>query len=266
MLGIVARDAEAFSDSDVALAKLLAANTQVALGRGERERLLERQTDQMEFFNSILRHDVLNAVTVIRSRAEFLVDELDGEQLQDAETIVRWSDDVTDIVQRVRTVLETLTGEGDPQLEPVDVGAELRAEVDRVRSTYPDVSFETEIPQGVPVLANDLLGDVLGNIVTNAIEHNDTEGLRVSVSVTRADDDVFVRIADNGVGVADERKEAVFRRGETGHAKSTGSGFGLFFADTMVEEYGGEIRIEDNESGGATFVVRLAALDGELSA
>jgi len=266
VLRIVAREAEAFSDNDVALAKLLAANTQVALGRGEHERLLERQTDQMEFFNSILRHDVLNAVTVIRSRAEFLVDELDGEQLQDAETIVRWSDDVTDIVQRVRTVLETLTGEGDPQLEPVDVGAELRAEVDRVRSTYPDVSFETEIPQGVPVLANDLLGDVLGNIVTNAIEHNDTEGLRVSVSVERAGDDVFVRIADNGTSVADESKESVFRRGETGHAKSTGSGFGLFFADTMVAEYGGGIRIEDNDAGGATFVVRLTALDGESTA
>ncbi|GAB7013074.1 PAS domain S-box protein [Halolamina salina] len=261
VLKIVAREADAFSDNDVALAKLLAANTQVALGRGERERLLERQTAQMEFFNSILRHDVLNAVTVIRSRAEFLADELDGEQLQDAETILRWSDDVTDIVQRVRTVLETLTGEGDPQLEPIDLGAELRNEVDRVRSTYPEVGFETDIPQGVPVLANDLLGDVLGNIVTNAIEHNDTEGLRISVSVERAGDDVFVRIADNGEGVPDERKETVFRRGETGHAKSTGSGFGLFFADTMVEEYGGEIRIEDNDAGGATFVVRLVGLD-----
>ncbi|NHX36485.1 MULTISPECIES: PAS domain S-box protein [Halolamina] len=252
---------DAFTDNEVTLAKLLAANAQVALGRSERERLLERQTEQMEFFNSILRHDVLNAVTVIRARAEFLADELDGEQLQDAETIVRWSDDVTEIVQRVRTVVETLAGEGDPELEPVDLAAELRAEVDRVRSTYPEVDFETGIPEAQPVLANDLLGDALGNIVTNAIEHNDTDGLRVSVSVERNDGDVVVRIADNGTGVPPERKDAIFRRGETGHAKSTGSGFGLFFADAMVEEYGGDIRVEDNDAGGATFEVRLSAVD-----
>ncbi|WP_049981298.1 PAS domain S-box protein [Halolamina rubra] len=265
VLNVGSHEVDAFTENEVTLAKLLAANAQVALGRSERERQLERQTDRMEFFNSILRHDVLNAITVIRARAEFLADELDGEQLQDAETIVRWSDDVTEIVQRVRTVVETLAGEGDPELEPVDLAAALRGELDRVRSTYPAVVFETDVPDSQPVLANDLLGDVLGNLVTNAIEHNDVEGLRLSVTVERDDDDVVVRVADNGSGVADERKEAIFRRGETGHAKSTGSGFGLFFADAMVEEYGGEIRLEDNDAGGATFVVRLTAVDHEAA-
>jgi len=247
----------AFSDNDVALAKLLGANAQAALDRNERERLLERQTDQMEFFNSILRHDVLNAITVIKSRAEFLEAELEGEQLRDAETITRWSVDVQEIVQRVRTVLETLTGEADPQLEPMQLGPELRAEIERVRATYPDVAFDVDVPDDAPVLANDLLGDVLGNVVTNAVDHNDTDGLRVSVAVHRRDDAVITRIADNGQGVDDDRKEDIFRRGETGHAKSVGSGFGLFFVDTMVGEYGGDVRVEDNDDGGATFVVRL---------
>ena len=259
VMNIASRDAGAFSDSDVTLAKMLAANAQVALDRNERERLLERQTEQMEFFNSILRHDVLNAVTVIKGRAEFLAAELEGQQLDDVETIVRWSDDVTEIVQRVRTVLETLTREGDPNLEPMDAGAELRAEVERVRATYPEVAFETDIPDGLAVRANELLGDVLGNVVTNAIEHNDTEGLCVSARAERVDEAVAIRIADNGQGVDDDRKEAIFRRGTTGHAKSIGSGFGLFFADAMVGEYGGDMWVEDNDDGGATFVVRLPA-------
>lgn len=57
-----------FDGNDVALAKLLGANAQVAFGRSGRERLLEHQTYRMEFLNAILRHDVLNAVTVIRDR------------------------------------------------------------------------------------------------------------------------------------------------------------------------------------------------------
>jgi PAS domain S-box-containing protein len=261
VLNIGSREVEAFDDNEVALAKLLGANAEVALDRSERESQLERQTEQMEFFNSILRHDVLNAVTVIKGRAEFLEAELEGQQLEDVETIVRWSDDVTEIVQRVRTVLETLTREGDPNLEPMDVGAELQAEVERVRATYPEVEFETEIAEVPTVRANELLGDVLGNVVTNAIEHNDTEGLSISAAVERGDDDVVVRIADNGQGVDEDRKEAIFRRGATGHAKSIGSGFGLFFADAMVAEYGGDIWVEDNDAGGATFVVRLPAAD-----
>jgi PAS domain S-box-containing protein len=266
VMNIGATDPAAFSDNEVALANLLGANVQVALGRSVRERNLERQTEKMEFFNSILRHDVLNAVTVIKSRGEFLAEDLEGEQLQDAETIVSWSEDVREIVQRVRTVLETLTREGDPQLEAIHLPSALRAEIDRVRETYPAVTFDLECRYDGPVLANELLGDVLGNILTNAIEHNERDGLVVSATVEQTDDAVVTRIADDGGGVSDDRKEAIFRRGETGHAKSIGSGFGLFFVDAMVSEYGGEVRVEDNEAGGATFVIRFPTTDALESA
>jgi PAS domain S-box-containing protein len=249
-----------FEETDVVLAQLLAANTRVALERAERETDLQRQTDQMEFFNSILRHDVLNGMTVIKSRAEFLAEDLEGAQLQDAETIIHWSNDIVTIIQRVRTVLETLTGASDPQLEPTDLSATLRSEVDRVQATYPEVTFETAIPDAVTVRANELLGEVLGNVITNAIDHNDTDGLCVSVTVDdhdETDDHVTVRIADNGRGIPDDVKEAVFRREETGHAKSTGSGFGLFFVDSMVTEYGGDVWVEDNEPQGTEFVIEL---------
>lgn len=249
-----------FDETDVALARLLAANTRAALERADREDALRRQTDQMEFFNSILRHDVLNGMTVIRSRAEFLAEDLEGQQLRDAETIVDWSDEITTIVQRVRTVLETLVGAGGPRLESIELSAVLRSEVDRIRATYPEVEFETDIPEAVTAQATELLGEVFGNVLTNAIHHNDTDGLRVSVTVDDREDPtdpVTVRIADNGRGVPDEVKESIFRREETGHAKSTGSGFGLFFVDAMVTEYGGDVRVEDNDPQGAEFVIEL---------
>ena len=248
-----------FDENDVALAELLAENAAVAIDRTEREQRLSRQADQIEFFNSILRHDVLNGMTVIRSRAEFIATEVDGELAEYARTIVEWCDDVVDIIGRVRRVLETLTRETAPSLEPIDLAATLEAEVDRIRKTYPDVEFAVDVPSRLSVRADELLADVLGNVVTNAIEHNDTAGLVVEVEAEATDGDVLIRIGDNGAGIADDRKEAVFRRGETGHAKATGSGFGLFFVDAMVETYGGSIRVEDNDLGGATFAVRLDA-------
>jgi len=249
-------ETNAFTDNDLALARLLAANVEVALDRAERETQLERQTDRMEFFNSILRHDVLNGITVIKGRAEFLADDLEGEQGRDAETIVQWSDDITEIVQRVRTIIETLTDDSGPELEPTELTETLRGEVERVAATYPEVSLETTIAEGLVVQANELLGEVLGNVVTNAIEHNDTDALRIRITAEATSDEfVTVRVADNGQGISEDETDAVFRRGETGHAKSTGSGFGLFFVDAMVEEYGGTVDIEHPDDGGATFVL-----------
>jgi len=60
----------------------------------------------------------------------------------------------------VRTVLETLTGEGDPHLEAMALGPELGVEIDRLEPTYPEVSFDVSVPDGPPVIANELLGDV----------------------------------------------------------------------------------------------------------
>jgi len=65
-----------------------------------------------------------------------------------------------------------------------------------------------------------------------------------------------LRVADDGPGVDDGRAGDLFERGEKGTA-STGSGFGLFFVDSMVDSYGGDVRVEDSEAGGAAFVVEL---------
>jgi PAS domain S-box-containing protein len=221
---------------------------------------LHRQRERMEFFNSILRHDVLNGMTVIKMRAEILAEELDSEHARYAQTIVDWCDTTTEVTKRVRRVIETLaTPEEEHHLEPIDVSAILDRKIRELGTAYPEVTFETAVPDGVRVRADELLAEVLGNVLTNGIEHNDTDGLRIETTVDVDDETTRIRIADNGQGVDDDRKESVFRRGETSPAKETGSGFGLFFVDVMVEKYGGDVRIEDTEAGGACFVIELAA-------
>lgn len=270
LLQVGYRESTDIDDLDRTQLGILRLNLQAALARAEREALLRERTEELEattaqmaFINSILRHDVLNGMTVIRARGEFLEAELEGKQREYAETIVRWCDDITSFVERVQTVLNALSGEGGVPLRPVDAAELLREEIERIDQTYPEVTFTSSLDDEVTVLADELLGDVLGNIVRNAIEHNETEGLRIRVNSDTHDDTVTVRIADNGRGIPAEQREAVFRRGET-HAKSTGSGFGLFFVDAMVEAYGGDVRIEDapaehfdDDETGAVFAVEL---------
>lgn len=219
-----------------------------------------QQRERMEFFHSILRHDVLNGMTVIKMRGQLLANELEGDQQRHAQTIVDYCDTTTEVTQRVRRVIETLTTPDEEQaLAPVDVAAILKRKHAQLANAYPNVEFATSIPANISVKADELLADVLGNVLTNSIEHNDPDTLHVDISVECTGDTVQIRIADDGVGITDERKETVFRRGETSHAKETGSGFGLFFVDVMIEKYGGTIWVRDSASGGACFDIELSA-------
>jgi len=67
---------------------------------------------------------------------------------------------------------------------------------------------------------------------------------------------VRVRIADDGPGIPPEQRRLVFERGEKGRG-SSGTGFGLYFVDSMVESYDGRIWVEESDSGGAAFVIEL---------
>jgi signal transduction histidine kinase len=105
-----------------------------------------------------------------------------------------------------------------------------------------------------------MLESVFRNLLTNAIQHNDNEVPEVTVSATAGDDTVRVRIADNGPGIPDERKEEIFEQGEVS-LDSEGTGLGLYLVDTLVGRYGGEVRVKDNNPDGAIFIVELPIAD-----
>jgi len=225
-----------------------------AVERSRQQRALERRTDQMEFFNSILRHDMLNGMNVIRARGDLLATDLDGEQERYAETIVEWSDDIIDLTGKVRSVLETLSSGDRTEMSRRDLGDVLTDGAERARSKSRDVSVDIDV-DAVTVAADELLEDVFGNIFLNAVEHGG-DGVHVAVTATADGTTVTVRIADDGPGIEPDRRRRVFDRGEKG-AGSAGSGFGLYFVDSMVESYGGTIWIEESDTGGAAFVVEL---------
>ncbi|MFB6301524.1 MAG: sensor histidine kinase [Haloferacaceae archaeon] len=106
------------------------------------------------------------------------------------------------------------------------------------------------------VLATPLLSSVCTNVLDNAVFHNDADRIRIEVGADVEDDVVQVRIADNGPGIPDAQKRAVFDQGEQG-IDSTESGVGLFLVDQLVERFGGLARIEDNNPRVAIVCVEL---------
>ncbi|WP_338728426.1 PAS domain-containing sensor histidine kinase [Haladaptatus sp. DJG-WS-42] len=260
VLGIGARELEKFTDNDVDFAEILASSATAALDRLEQERELEFQNRRLDFLNHILRHDVLNSMFVIQSRAELLQSHTDEEGARHLATILTWCDDIVSMTKEMRLIVDTMSGgEGKP-VGPTNLSASLRAATDKIENTHDEVTITTQIPDGITVSANDTLSQVFDNLLGNAVTHNTTGTLSLDVWCEVYADEVIVAIADSGGGIADDRKTEIFRRDVKG-LESGGSGLGLYFVDTLVRSYGGTVWVEDNDMGGATFFVSLSPAD-----
>lgn len=233
----------------------LSRSVRYAVERHQRTREVARHKEQLEFFNGILQHDVRNGMNVIRMRASLLADELDGEHGDHAETVVRWSDSIVDLTDSVRAAVDSLTDDAASR-SPVALAPVVETEAERVRDMAAGVAVEVDVPADLRVLADDLLGDAVGNLLTNAVEHNDRDSLTVTVSATGTDDRVELTVADDGRGVPAEERDDLFERGATGGG-SGGTGFGLYFVQSMVEAYGGSVTVTESAAGGAAFVLDL---------
>jgi signal transduction histidine kinase len=241
--------------------ELLVRTMRYAMERKKNERELARRNEQLAILNQILEHDIRNDMNVVCGTTELLRDRVEeGDHATLLDRVLENSEHVVELTETVSTLLETITGEQDPDLEPVDGGRMLESELRKARTSHDDATFAVngEIPS-VSVRANNMLSSVFSNLLNNAVQHNDTDDPQIEVSVEVGDDTATIRIADDGPGIAPDRRDEIFGRGEQG-IDSSGTGIGLYLVDTLVEQYGGSVRVEDNDPRGAVFVVELVAL------
>jgi signal transduction histidine kinase len=100
---------------------------------------------------------------------------------------------------------------------------------------------------------------VVRNLMSNAVRH---AGTRVRVSLSETDSHVRLAVADDGPGVPQDKREAIFERfTRLDEARSRqaggGAGLGLAIARRIVEAHDGRIYVDPEFASGARFVVEL---------
>lgn len=244
------------SEAEVQLATVLGKNVEVALQRTEREQTLRRQSEGLTLLNRMLRHDVRNNLQTILGRIERVRSATGGEASEHVDALEGIVDDTVSTIETAGRMADAFS-RAESSRQPIALKPLLEREIDQIGRQNPgaEIVVDGEIPDAT-VLANDMLDSVLRNVVTNAIEHNDADTPSVTVSVASGDEAVTVRVADNGPGIPAEARETVFERGWSGE-DSGGTGLGLHLVATLVEQYGGEVRLADDGSEGATFDIEL---------
>jgi PAS domain S-box-containing protein len=105
------------------------------------------------------------------------------------------------------------------------------------------------------------LDSIALNFITNAIKYRHPQRqpfLHISAYVH--EDNVWLEIADNGIGIDLERYgDKLFGMYKTFHGNKDAKGIGLYITKNQIEEMGGEISVESKPGEGTKFIIRLGA-------
>ena len=129
------------------------------------------------------------------------------------------------------------------------------------RFTQRGVALTTDVAPQLPSLTvdPDRIGQVLGNLLDNALRHTPSGG-QVHVRASAAAGEVTLEVADTGPGIPSEHLPHVFERfyrADTARDRASGgSGIGLAICKALTEAHGGTITATSTAAG-ATFVATL---------
>ena len=218
-----------------------------------------RELDRLKTdFIAITSHELRTPLTTVLGVIETMrqrLDELDrGEIARLVAALSRQANRLSRLVDDLSTVSRVDAGTLAIVSRPADVAAVVR----EAAATLPEIPTHVDVAPELPAAEAD--PDRLLQVVTNLIANGDQHGQgTVRIEVTAEDQDVVVRVWDEGPGIPVERREEVFERfvrlGET-NAHSRGSGLGLAIARELVLAMHGSVHVVDHPAGSA-FEVRL---------
>lgn len=240
---------------------------------------LEKNRDRIEYLKRVgqwrtvarrLAHEIKNPLTPIVLAVDECFQQYRGEDPRFRSLLTTMRDIVTEEVESLRTLVGEFAAFARlprPNLRPDDLAEFLRASWPRFeREDLPAASgrsihLELDCDGGAMPTALDrtLFHRALVNLVGNAKQAAASvarqEACTIRVTARRLEGWCDVTIDDDGPGIPDVLKAAVFDPYVT--TKREGTGLGLSIVQKIVIDHGGTVEVGDNPSGGARFVIRL---------
>lgn len=202
------------------------------------------RSERLETVARIIGHDLKNPLGVAMGYVELLAATVDDDAARDHLASVdgsldRMAEILTDALLFARDDFE-------PDVEPVSVGDAAREAWANVDGTL-DFAVETD---GTLAADPALLSRVVENLLRNADDHGGTR-----VRVGALDDGAGFYVADDGPGIPENEREAVFRP-TVSSSGGYSNGLGLTIVREAAAAHGWDVSVTDADAGGARFVVR----------
>src|SRR4029078_10431152 len=218
---------------------------------------------ELRQFAQLTSHDLKTPLATMANLCDEALDEFADEMPEGAASLVLAARDRA--FRMSRTIDELLSSTMSLHTDTVQdrvMSEEVLSEaIDQVRPLLDQKSIELTVSAHLPAISGDRarLREVFYNLLSNAIKFNDKPQGHIDVACTIRDGECIFTIADNGPGIPAEELSRIFVpfRRLPSHRNVPGSGLGLYFAKTMVEQQQGRIWIESEVGKGSTFFVLL---------
>ena len=210
----------------------------------------ERQ-QQLTVLNRVLRHNLRNAMNVIKGNTRLLGEAVDASFEPHIAAIEQRVDSLEQLSNKAGT-MRSLFDQGREVTTSVEMSgllAELKAEFE---SSYPEATISIETADPVSVQADVRLKMALDELLDNAVVHNDNPQPAVTVSVSGSTVKppsrwVDITVSDNGTGIPTEEWQTLENGEET--PLQHGTGLGLWLVYWTVSLLGGTIERSIVDSG-----------------
>ena len=233
------------------------------------ERMLEikRLERLRRMFLSMLAHDLKSPAGGIVGAANLILDgvcgDIGSEVREMAAVISQAGRRLCTLAANMQDLTRLETGRLEPALAASRLDALIMERVRLAEATAAGkgIRVEARVPD-LPVLLfdPDLMARLLDNLLSNAIKFSPAKSL-VRLTLRLAEDEVVVRVSDQGPGVLIEERHRLFKPFERLSARPTAGekslGLGLAIAEGIAVAHGGRIWVESDPGQGAAFCFTL---------
>ena len=224
--------------------------------------LIERE-QRLSVLNRVLRHNIRNDLNVVTGYLELLqhTHPADRDYSDHARAALEKTQQVIRLAEKARHIEQTLQ-RGDTEVVEVEPIVE-RVCTD-IRTTYPDTNIEftptaDDMSTAVRVVDSDLLAMALGELVENAVFHNDQQTPEVTLWFEATEGELHINVTDNGSGITEEEIDFLGTRAE--NSLEHGSGLGLWLVEWTASLSSGELTFANNTPRGTTVTLSLPSAD-----
>jgi two-component system, NtrC family, nitrogen regulation sensor histidine kinase NtrY len=211
-----------------------------------------------------MAHEIKNPLTPIRLAAERMRRHARGRDAEPAGLAAVVDEGASTIIEEVTTLASLVDTFGRfarlpaADLAPTDLGAVVFQVAKLYADVKKDVTVETEVPDGLPIVRADAeqVKRALINLVDNAIAAT-PEGGHVRIAAVVAGGSARLVVEDEGPGIPEAERSRVFDPAYS--TKARGSGLGLAIVARIAAEHAGHVRVEENAPHGCRFLLEWPA-------
>lgn len=230
-------------------------------------RPIQESLEKQKTFVENASHELRTPLAVIQNRLESLFRKPESTILDNSENIA-YSLDEDRNMRLLTTNLLNLTRRDDgikPEIETLDSSF-----FDKVFTNYVTIAeesgkgFTAQNQVGRSIKTDKtLLKQLMTILFDNAIKYTEDDG-QVTLTVRTNDRHLYITVADNGPGIADEDKKKIFDRfyrvDKARTRQKGGFGLGLSLAQQIVLALKGRIIVKDNQPKGTIFEVKITGV------